>query len=164
MPTITGYLSVKLAQSAWRHCMELSAHRYLLCETKSLVWDLINTLNMKYAQNFGSKYRTKSLQLWDTWTKLVPIGITEAGWWLLRNKWRHFRPITFFYMRSAFFLRIKCLWFSRNACIFKLHYTPGHFSKLNFTLKIRNLTMQICSYQEGAKIKHWSEWASFDVH
>ena len=46
MPTITGYLSVKLAQSAWRQ--------------KSLVCDLINTQNMKYAQNFGSKTKVSN--------------------------------------------------------------------------------------------------------
>ena len=29
----------------------------------------------------------------------------------------------FVYMRSAFFMRIKCLWLSQNACTFKFHYT-----------------------------------------
>jgi len=47
------------------------------------------------------------------------------------------------------FVRIKCLWFSGNACIFKFHYTgegallpsqtlPHHFSKWNLTLEIRH--------------------------
>ena len=50
----------------------------------------------------------------------------------------------FIYIRSAFFVRIKCLWFIRNACIFKFHYTaeealsppqttPHHFSNLFFS-------------------------------
>ena len=29
----------------------------------------------------------------------------------------------FVFFLSAFFVRIKCLWFSQNACIFKFHYT-----------------------------------------
>jgi len=29
----------------------------------------------------------------------------------------------FVYMRSAFLMRIKCLWLSQNACTFKFHYT-----------------------------------------
>ena len=55
----------------------------------------------------------------------------------------------FVFFRSAFFVRIKCLWFSQNACIFKFHYTgegalpppqttPHHFSKLNFISKYMN--------------------------
>jgi len=84
----------------------------------------------------------------DTWTKLVPMGNAEARWWLLRNKWHHCRAkiILFTYVRH-FFVKIKCLRFSRNACIFTFHYTPRlrshHSLKLNFISKIWNFTMQI---------------------
>jgi len=84
----------------------------------------------------------------DTWTKLVPMGNAEARWWLLRNKWHHCRAkiILFTYVRH-FFVKIKCLQFSRNACIFTFHYTPRlrshHCLKLNFISKIWNFTMQI---------------------
>jgi len=33
-------------------------------------------------------------------------------------------------------MRIKCLWFSPNACIFRFRPHPHHFSKLNFISKI----------------------------
>ena len=67
----------------------------------------------------------------------------------------------FVYIHSEFFVRIKCLLFSRNACIFKFHYIgegtkppPHYFSKLNFIFKILNFTMQINAYQGGTKNKH----------
>jgi len=78
------------------------------------------------------------------------------------------------YMRLAFFVRTKCLWFSRNAFIFKFHYTgevlcriprphPHHFSIVIFIFKIWNFTMQISTYQEGTKINR-SEWVSFEEY
>jgi len=63
---------------------------------------------------------------------------------------------SFVYIRSAFFVSTKCLWFSRNACIFKAlsppRTPPHHFLKLNFISKILNFTMKISAYQEGTKI------------
>jgi len=64
----------------------------------------------------------------DTWTKLVPIGNTEAHNGYLHNEWRHCRAKIVFYTCSAFFVRIRCLWFSRNACNFKFHYTGEGYS------------------------------------
>jgi len=69
----------------------------------------------------------------------------------------------FVYIRSALFTSIKCVSFSRNACIFKISDPrphPHHFSKLIFHSKIWNFTVQIKAYQEGTKSKHWSEWTS----
>jgi len=58
-----------------------------------------------------------------TWTNSVPIGNTDTS-----NGYYVTNDVTvgedrFVYIRSAFFVRIKCLWFSQNACIFKVHYT-----------------------------------------
>ena len=59
----------------------------------------------------------------DTWTNSVPIGNTDTS-----NGYYVTNDVTvgedrFVYIRSAFFVRIKCLKFSWNACIFKVHYT-----------------------------------------
>ena len=83
---------------------------------------------------------------------------TESRWWLTRNEWRHCRTKIVLF---TFFVRIKCHWFSRNACTLKFYYTdegpwlcplpiphPHHFSKLNFISKMWNLTMQISAYQD----------------
>jgi len=67
------------------------------------------------------------------------------------------------YIRLAFFVRIKCLRFSRNACVFLdfiilgkvqsplTRPTPSFF-KIKFYSKIYNSTMQIKADEEGTKI------------
>ena len=82
----------------------------------------------------GSSHRNQG----DTWTKLVPRGNTEArnGYYVMNDvtvRWRSFCLHTF-----GIFSKIKCPWFSRNACIFKFQYTvewalpPPHTSPPSF--------------------------------
>jgi len=71
----------------------------------------------------------------------------------------------FVYIRSTFFVRIKCLLIQSKCMHFKIllywgvgsappQTPPHHFSKLNLISKklISNFTMQISAYLEGAKI------------
>ena len=99
---------------------------------------------------------------WDTWTQLVPIGNTEdrSGYYAMNDVTvgrRSFCLHTFgiFCEDKMSLIQSECVYF------FKCCYTgegpapspdPHHFSKLNFTSKILNFTMQINAYQERTKI------------
>jgi len=75
----------------------------------------IGSNNSQWAGHKGYKALTGHLNEIGTNRKY------RGPYWLLSNEWRHCRR--FVYIRWAFFVRIKCLWFSRNAFIFKFHYT-----------------------------------------
>jgi len=108
----------------------------------------------------------------DTWTKLVPIENTEACityrmTWLSGED--HFVNI-----RLAFFMRIKCLWFSRNACIFYILFylfiytalpptqtSPPSFFEIKFYSKKSTFFYSNQCVPRRHKNKHWREWATF---
>ena len=76
------------------------------------------------------------------------------------------------YICSAFFVRIKCLWFTWNASIFKFHYTgeepphttPHHFKKSNFIFKMAGFCIANQCTPRLHKNKHWRKWASFEAY
>ena len=66
-------------------------------------------------------------------------------------------------------MRIKCLWYSQNACIFKFHYfgegtsqqaPPANFSKVNFNYKTQKITIHVNAYPKCTKkYIEVNEWA-----